>query len=115
MRLTVIQDSESHPAVKFLLSYPLADLSTTPRDAATPFRTLRDNLAINPEGYSSSVASTLREQKTRVSSAKCALQLGFANLPKPENSFELIVPDDGEEEEDQAQVLTEEDTAECDA
>src|SRR5262249_33153383 len=62
---------------------PLADVSATPHDAATPLRTpLRDNLAINLER--SSIPSTPREQKMHINSAKRALQLGFASLPKPE-------------------------------
>lgn len=94
---------------------PLADVSATPRDAATPLRTpLRDNLAINSEGLSS-LTSTPREQKLRMSSAKRALQLGFANLPRPENNFELIVPEDEGDQDESAKVLTEEDAAERDA
>lgn len=94
---------------------PLADVSATPRDASTPLRTpLRDNLSINSEGLPS-VASTPRDQKLRISSAKRALQLGFANLPKPENNFELIVPDDEEDQGESTTVLTEEDAADRDA
>ncbi|KAF9451239.1 hypothetical protein P691DRAFT_757518 [Macrolepiota fuliginosa MF-IS2] len=94
---------------------PLADVSATPRDAATPLRTpLRDNLSINPDGLPS-VVSTPREQKLRMGSAKRALQLGFANLPKPENNFELVVPDDEEDEDESATILTEEDAADRDA
>lgn len=54
----------------------------------------------------------------RANSAKRALQLGFASLPKPENNFELVVPGEDEEEEEEdgsAAVLTEEDAAERDA
>ncbi|KXN87727.1 Pre-mRNA-splicing factor CEF1 [Leucoagaricus sp. SymC.cos] len=94
---------------------PLADVSATPHDAATPLRTpLRDNLSINAEGFPS-VASTPREQKLQTNSAKRALQFGFANLPKPENNFELVVPEDEEDEEETPAVLSEEDAAERDA
>ncbi|XP_006458398.1 CDC5 protein [Agaricus bisporus var. bisporus H97] len=94
---------------------PLADVSATPRDAGTPLRTpLRDNLAINPE-RASSIPSTPREQKLHVNSTKRALQLGFASLPKPENNFELIVPEVDEEQQESVAVLTEEDAAERDA
>ncbi|KAJ3564929.1 hypothetical protein NP233_g7974 [Leucocoprinus birnbaumii] len=87
----------------------------TPRDAATPLRTpLRDNLAINAEGLPI-VAATPREQKLRTNSSKRALQLGFANLPRPENNFELVVPE-GEEDDDEPNApLSEEDAAERDA
>jgi pre-mRNA-splicing factor CDC5/CEF1 len=93
---------------------PLAEVSATPRDAATPLRTpLRDNLAINSER--ASIPSTSREQKMHISSAKRALQLGFANLPKPENNFELIVPEVDEDQQESAAALAEEDAAERDA
>lgn len=92
---------------------PLVDVAATPRDAATPLRTpLRDSLSINPEGLPS-VISTPREQKLRANSAKRSLQLGFANLPKPENNFELVVPDEEADEEELNAPLSE-DAAERD-
>jgi pre-mRNA-splicing factor CDC5/CEF1 len=94
---------------------PLADVTATPRDAATPLRTpLRDNLSINAEGFPS-IPSTPRDQKLRSNASKRALQLGFANLPKPENNFELVVPEDEEEEEPAESPSEEEDAAERDA
>ncbi|KIK63833.1 hypothetical protein GYMLUDRAFT_40917 [Collybiopsis luxurians FD-317 M1] len=96
------------------------DVSTTPRDASvagTPLRTpLRDNLSINPEGFQS-VGDTPREQRLHANSAKRALQAGFMNLPKPENNFELLVPEDEEEGVDDTRenVLSEEDAEERDA
>ncbi|KAK7440277.1 Pre-mRNA-splicing factor cef1 [Stygiomarasmius scandens] len=91
------------------------DVSATPRDSrtsATPLRTpMRDNLSINPDNYVQSGA-TPREQR----SAKRALQASFMNLPKPENNFELLVPEDEEDEETaQGRVSLEEDAAERDA
>lgn len=94
---------------------PLVNVAATPHDAATPLRTpLRDNLSINAEGLPI-VVSTPREQKLRTNSAKRSLQLGFANLPKPENNFELVVPDEEEDEEELNTPLNEEDAAERDA
>jgi len=94
---------------------PLVNVAATPHDAATPLRTpLRDNLSINAEGLPT-VISTPREQKLRANSAKRSLQLGFANLPKPENNFELVVPDEVEGEEELNTTLNEEDAAERDA
>ncbi|KAJ3971424.1 pre-mRNA splicing factor component-domain-containing protein [Lentinula raphanica] len=97
------------------------DVSATPRDmsvAGTPLRTpLRDNLSINPDGFPS-VGDTPREQRMQVNSAKRALQAGFMNLPKPENNFELLVPeeeDEGEEVDTREHVLSEEDAEERDA
>jgi len=77
-----------------------SDVSATPlsqsRVGATPLRTpLRDSLSINPEDYSITNA-TPRDQRMRENSAKRALKAGFMSLPKPENNFELIVPDDEE-------------------
>lgn len=86
------------------------------RVGATPLRTpLRDNLSINPEDQFSMVGDTPREQRIRVSSTKRALQAGFSALPKPENNFELLVPEDEAEEESAEQELSVEDAAERDA
>ncbi|KAK1229067.1 Pre-mRNA-splicing factor cef1 [Marasmius sp. AFHP31] len=88
-----------------------ADVSATPRGdstvPATPLRTpLRDNLAINPDG-SNVTGDTPREQYLRQNSAKRALRAGFQNLPKPENNFELLVPEDEQDGEDDAQERAE--------
>jgi pre-mRNA-splicing factor CDC5/CEF1 len=62
--------------------------------SATPLRTpLRDTLSINP-GDLSTPRDDLRDQQLHSTSAKRALKAGFMNLPKPENNFELLVPDD---------------------
>lgn len=98
----------------------IPDVSTTSRTdtgiSGTPLRTpMRDNLSINPEGFSS-VGSTPRDQRLRVNSAKRALQAGFSSLPKPENNFELLVPEDEDDADDAAGAeLSEEDAAERDA
>ena len=93
---------------------PGVDGLATPRDdsrstvGATPLRTpMRDNLSINPEGQFSIIGNTPREQRLRVSSTKTALRAGFMSLPKPENNFELLVPEDEENEEDESQVRDE--------
>ncbi|KAG6813103.1 hypothetical protein H0H92_013957 [Tricholoma furcatifolium] len=100
------------------LATPRENDSATPRNglSATPLRTpLRDNLSINPEGFGS-IAATPRDERLRLNSAKRALKAGFMNLPKPENNFELLVPEDEQEEADlQATSLSEEDAAERDA
>ncbi|KAF8803596.1 hypothetical protein BYT27DRAFT_7195437 [Phlegmacium glaucopus] len=62
--------------------------------SATPLRTpLRDTLSINP-GDHSAPGDDLRDQQLHSGSAKRALKAGFMNLPRPENNFELLVPDD---------------------
>ncbi|KAK0242596.1 pre-mRNA splicing factor component-domain-containing protein [Armillaria nabsnona] len=96
-----------------------SNVGATPRGdivAGTPLRTpLRDNLSINPEGFTA-VESTPREQRLRLNSSKRALQAGFMNLPKPENNFELMVPEDEEEVGDMdTSTLSEVDAAERDA
>lgn len=96
------------------------DPSATPRSdalGATPLRTpLRDNLSINPEDGYSSVSDTPREQRMRAHAAKRALKAGFSNLPKPENNFELLVPEDEVDDENhEVTTLSEEDAAERDA
>ncbi|RDB21209.1 Pre-mRNA-splicing factor CEF1 [Hypsizygus marmoreus] len=96
-----------------------SDVSATPRTAvsATPLRTpMRDNLSINPEGFAA-IGNTPRDQQLRVSSAKRALKAGFMSLPKPENNFELLVPEDeGDEGQLSNEVpLSDEDAAERDA
>ena len=96
-----------------------SNIGATPRDpgqiGTTPLRTpMRDNLSINPDDEFSSVAQTPRENRIRESASKRALRAGFMNLPKPENNFELMVPE--EEDEDAAQrPIKEEDAAERDA
>ncbi|KAG5643904.1 hypothetical protein DXG03_009475 [Asterophora parasitica] len=94
------------------------DVSASPHNgvSATPLRTpMRDNLSINPEGFPA-FGATPRDERLRANSTKRALKAGFMSLPKPENNFELLVPED---EEDGTQVgaerLSEEDAAERDA
>jgi pre-mRNA-splicing factor CDC5/CEF1 len=95
---------------------PLATPGATDGASATPLRTpMRDNLSINPEDRSFA-AGTPREMRMRVDSTKRSLQASFKSLPKPENNFELLVPDDeGEDDTESGNVLSEEDAAERDA
>jgi pre-mRNA-splicing factor CDC5/CEF1 len=95
-----------------------SNVGATPREpgqvGATPLRTpMRDNLSINPENQFS-VAQTPRENRMRETASKRALRTGFMNLPKPENNFELMVPEDEEVETTQGPTR-EEDAAERDA
>lgn len=97
-----------------------SDISATPRtdfNNATPLRTpMRDNLSINPVDGFSTIGNTPREQRLRDNSAKRALKAGFSSLPKPENNFELLVPEEDEDGENLAGTTTaEEDAAERDA
>ena len=94
------------------------DVAATPHDqrvGATPLRTpMRDNLSINEEGYSIA-GETPREQRIQMGPAKRALKAAFMSLPKPENNFELLVPEDEEDEEGLTKPMTAEDAAERDA
>lgn len=93
------------------------DVPATPRDGAvgaTPLRTPRDSLKINP-ATGMPVGETPREHRLRDNSAKRALQAGFMSLPKPENNFELLVPDEEEDNEAEGGTIIEEDAAERDA
>ena len=95
-----------------------SNVGATPRESgqvgATPLRTpMRDSLSINPDDEFS-VAQTPRESRMRESASKRALRAGFMSLPKPENNFELMVPED-EEDETVQEPTREEDAAERDA
>ena len=62
--------------------------------SATPLRTpLRDTLSINL-GDQMTPREDLRDQHLNSISDKRALKAGFMSLPRPENNFELLVPDD---------------------
>ncbi|KAF8582097.1 hypothetical protein K439DRAFT_1512567 [Ramaria rubella] len=97
-----------------------ADPSATPISASvngTPLRTpIRDNLRINRDDGFSAIGDTPREQRMRNLDAKRALKTGFSSLPKPANDYEVLVPED-EDEDDNATngLLSEEDAAERDA
>lgn len=93
-----------------------SDLSTPRTVSTTPLRTpMRDSLSINPEGFTA-VGNTPRDQHLRTSSAKRALKAGFMSLPRPENNFELLVPEDeGDEGQNLDTSLSAEDAAERDA
>ncbi|KAM6500797.1 pre-mRNA splicing factor component domain containing protein [Amanita muscaria] len=80
------------------LATPLRDEPSTVsahRASATPLRTpLRDNLLINANETGGSQAYAIKR----------ALKDGFLNLPKPENNFELVVPESEEETEESIQL-----------
>ncbi|KAI0003313.1 Cc.Cdc5 protein [Russula compacta] len=96
---------------------PLATPRASDGTSATPLRTpMRDSLSINAEGRSSFVGETPREMRMRADSTKRSLQASFRSLPKPENNFELLVPDEeGEDDAESGKVVSEEDAAERDA
>ncbi|KAF8527061.1 Cc.Cdc5 protein [Gautieria morchelliformis] len=96
------------------------DPSATPISASvssTPLRTpVRDNLRINPDDGFSTVGDTPREQRLRNLDVKRALKAGFSSLPKPANDYEVLVPEDEDEDNDAGNgIMTEEDAAERDA
>ncbi|CAL1703839.1 unnamed protein product [Somion occarium] len=93
------------------------DIAATPRDlqaGATPLRTpMRDSLSINPEGAVSFMPGAT--PRHRESPAVRSLKSAFMNLPKPENNFELLVPEEEEAGDEARTRLSEEDAAERDA
>ncbi|CDO68996.1 hypothetical protein BN946_scf184834.g3 [Trametes cinnabarina] len=92
---------------------PRTDVAATP---GTAMRTpIRDGLRLNQENGFSTVGDTPREQRLHASSTKNALKAAFMSLPKPENNFELLVPEDEEEDSAAAGPISEEDAAERDA
>ena len=95
------------PAHGFDSATPRHQIASTPNPLVTPRRQdslgvsgsvsatpLRDSLSINP-GNSINPGDHLRDQQLHTVSDKRALKAGFMNLPRPENNFELLVPDDG--------------------
>ncbi|KAG0201101.1 Pre-mRNA-splicing factor cef1 [Mortierella sp. NVP41] len=68
------------------------------------------NLSIN-RGGAASVMATPREEKMRQSSLRNQLLSGLANLPKPTNSFTLMMPEELETES--TEKVIEEDAAEA--
>ncbi|KAG9121580.1 Pre-mRNA-splicing factor cef1 [Ceratobasidium sp. 392] len=86
------------------------------RVGATPLRTpMRDNLSINPEDGTPRIGDTPREERMRAAAAQRSLKLGFASLPKPSNDFEVVLPEDEEEIEEDERTMTVEDMAERNA
>jgi pre-mRNA-splicing factor CDC5/CEF1 len=93
-----------------------SDVSATPRAGATPLRTpIRDSLSINPEDGTPRIGDTPREERMRATAAQRSLKLGFASLPQPSNDFEVVLPEDDEEGEEDEQTMTVEDMAERNA
>ena len=95
---------------------PLVTPRATDGPSTTPLRTpMRDSLSINP-GDRSFTGETPREMRMRVDSTKRSLKESFKSLARPENNFELLVPDDeGEDDVESSKELSEEDAAERDA
>lgn len=87
--------------------------------SATPMRTPRDSLAINtPYGGETPAHETPREQKMRQRAAKSSLEQAFAALPQPKNDFELVLPDEEGEGDEDMEVdapMSAEDAADRDA
>jgi pre-mRNA-splicing factor CDC5/CEF1 len=80
-------------------------VATMTRPGATPLRTPRDTLALN---------TTYDLDADKIVLQK--LRAGFASLPKPKNDFELVLPDEADEDEDmtEAEPLSVEDREEQD-
>ena len=80
------------------------DVSATPASSvgATPLRTpMRDSLSINDEN-ASIYGATPRVERHRLHDVKRQLRAGFSSLPQPKNEYELVLPEEQEDEEDTA-------------
>jgi pre-mRNA-splicing factor CDC5/CEF1 len=75
------------------LATPLRPVNGAARPGTTPLRTPRDTLALNTNYALDADKITLQK-----------LRAGFASLPKPKNDFELVLPDDEEDEDVMADV-----------
>ncbi|GJJ11999.1 hypothetical protein Clacol_006237 [Clathrus columnatus] len=83
---------------------------------ATPLRTpMRDDLRLNPDEGFTPVGATPREQQIQLRDSKRALRSGFMSLPKPANDYEVLVPENEDEEGGESKTLSVEDAAERDA
>jgi hypothetical protein len=98
---------------------PHHQVAFTPNPLATPSCPGSEDVSTIPRcaSVTGTPLHTLQEQRLHANSAKCALQARFMNLPKPENNFELLVPEDKEEGTDDMpeNSLSEEDAEERDA
>jgi len=94
----------------------LADGTPGVSVAGTPLRTpMRDNLRINREDGTSSIGDTPRERRIRANDSKKSLRAAFESLPAPANDYEVLVPEDEDDETSGQKMISEEDAAERDA
>ncbi|XP_072391983.1 cell division cycle 5-like protein [Diabrotica undecimpunctata] len=76
---------------------------------------VRDKLSINPE-EAMDVGSTPAEHRMYQMSMKDQLKMGLSSLPQPKNDYEIVVPENEDQEEpEQAQSQMIEDQADVDA
>ncbi|KAH9063675.1 pre-mRNA splicing factor component-domain-containing protein [Lactarius deliciosus] len=88
---------------------PLATPRTTDGPSATPLPSI-------PKAARRSLDKRRGSYACGTDTAKRSLQASFKSLPKPENNFELLVPEEEEEEDvESGKVLSVEDAAERDA
>ncbi|KAG8723817.1 Pre-mRNA-splicing factor cef1 [Ceratobasidium sp. 395] len=92
-----------------------SDVSDT-QLGATPLQTpMRDNLSINPEDGTPRIGDTPRKERMRAAAFQSSFKLGFASPPKPSNDFEVVLPKDEEEIEEDKRTVTVKDMAERNA
>lgn len=75
---------------------------------------VRDKLSINPED-TMSVTETPAAYKHYQRQVKSSLKEGLASLPAPKNDYEIVVPDEEQEDEVENTEMTVEDQADLDA
>lgn len=87
----------------------------TPVGKANMTPSVRDKLNINPE-EGLDVGSTPAEHRMFQMSMKDQLKMGLSGLPQPKNDYEIVVPENEDQEEpEQAQAQLVEDQADIDA
>jgi len=79
---------------------------------ATP---LRDSLSINPDEALEAGSATPAALKSFQRQAKEQLRQGLGSLPAPRNDYEIVVPEDEEQDGGAEQMITDEDQADIDA
>lgn len=94
-------------------SQALLPVSGTNKGNYTPAN-VRDKLNINPED-SMSVTETPAAYKHYQRQIKSSLKEGLASLPAPKNDYEIVVPDEEQEEQSENVEMSVEDQADVDA
>lgn len=110
-----LKDTGSTPSSNFATpsSQALLPVGGTPKNNFTPAN-VRDKLNINPED-SLSVTETPAAYKHFQRQVKSSLREGLASLPAPKNDYEIVVPDEEQEEMTENAEMSIEDQADVDA
>ncbi|KAL7029384.1 hypothetical protein ACKWTF_006218 [Chironomus riparius] len=111
-----LKETGSTPSSNFSTpsSQALLPVSGTPKTISYTPANVRDKLNINPED-SLSVTETPAAYKHFQRQVKSSLREGLASLPTPKNDYEIVVPDEEQEEMSESTEMSIEDQADVDA